>query len=320
MVRYLSEKDIRQVLSMPLAIEQVERAFVARAEGKAFDIARRRTRQPGGHLHILQGAAPELNVIGYKAYFIRPDKSRTSLIHLINSEQGNLEAILEADWIGQMRTGAATAVAVKYLAREDASVLGLFGSGRHAVTQLEAVCAVRAVREVKVFGRNADRVKSFCKDMERRVNTTVRPAVSREETVRGSDMIVTMTRSGEPLFDGRWLEPGQFIAATGANALDRREIDTETVKRSNLVVVDSREVAQGECGDLLPAFESGLIYWENVAELGEVIIGRRAGRTAGTQISLFESHGMALQDLYTGSAVLEKARAGGLGVDLPIGL
>jgi ornithine cyclodeaminase/alanine dehydrogenase-like protein (mu-crystallin family) len=320
MVRYLSEKDIRQVLTMPLAIEQVERAFVARAEGKAFDIARRRTRQPGGHLHILQGAAPELNVIGYKAYFIRPDKSRTSLIHLINSEQGNLEAILEADWIGQMRTGAATAVAVKYLAREDAGVLGLFGSGRHAVTQLEAVCAVRAVREVKVFGRNADRVKAFCADLERRVNAIVRPAVSREETVRGSDMIVTMTRSSEPLFDGRWLEPGQFIAATGANALDRREIDIETVKRSNLVVVDSREVAQGECGDLLPAFESGLIYWENVAELGEVIIGRRAGRTVTTQISLFESHGMALQDLYTGSAVLERARAGGLGVDLPIGL
>lgn len=233
MVRYLSDKDIRQVLTMSMAIDRVKRAFVARAEGKAFDVARVRTRQPGGHLHILQGAAPELNIIGYKAYFIKPDKSRTSLIHLINSEQGHLEAILEADWIGQIRTGAATAVAVDHLARKDASVLGLFGSGRHAVTQLEAVCAVRAVREVKVFGRDGDRVKSFCAAMEKRVNAIVRPAISREETVRGSDMIVTMTRSEVPLFDGRWLEPGQFIAATGSNALDRREIDTETVKRSD---------------------------------------------------------------------------------------
>jgi ornithine cyclodeaminase len=304
---------------MPAAIEQVERAFVARARGLAFDIPRRRTRQPGGHLHILQAAAPELNVIGYKAYYLQPNKSRTSLLHLINQERGNLEAMIESDCLGQIRTGAATAVAAKYLAREDSKVLGLFGSGRHAVTQLEAVCSVRGLREVKVFGRDAARVKSFCADMEKRVQTTVRPARSREDTVRGSDMIVTITRSSEPLFDGKWLEPGQFVAATGSNALDRREIDTETVRRADVIVVDSREVAQGECGDLLPAFESGLIYWENIADLGEVIIGRWPGRTSADQITLFESHGMALQDLYTGMFALDLARKNGTGLDLPIG-
>ena len=319
MVRYLSEADIRSVLTMPMAIERVEQAFIDRAHGKAFDIPRRRTRQPGGHLHILQGAAPEIDTIGYKAYYVRPGRSRTFLLHLLNHAQGNLEAILEADWMGQMRTGAATGVAAKHLSRPDSSVVGLFGSGRHAVTQLEATCAVRDIREVKVFGRNADRVKAFCNEMSEKVGTTVRPATSREETVRGSDIIVIMTRADEPLFDGAWLEPGQFISATGANALNRREIDLASVKRADLIVVDSVEVAAGESGDLLAGVEAGIIYWENIPTLGDVIIGRRPGRTSPEQVTLYESHGMALQDLYTGRRVLELATARGLGTDLPFG-
>jgi ornithine cyclodeaminase/alanine dehydrogenase-like protein (mu-crystallin family) len=319
MVRYLSEADIRAVLTMPIAIDRVERAFIDRAHGKAFDIPRRRTRQPGGHLHILQGAAPEINTIGFKAYYLRPDRSRTFLVHLINHAEGNLEAMLEGDWMGQMRTGAATGVAARYLAREDASVVGLFGSGRHAVTQLEAVCAVRRITEVKVFGRNVERLHSFCDEMSKKVNTVVRPATSREEAVRGSDIIVIMTRSDEPLFDGAWLEPGQFISATGANALNRREVDLTTVKRADVIAVDSVEVAMGECGDLLAGVETGIIYWENIPTLGDIIIGRRPGRTSAQQITLYESHGMGLQDLYTGRRVLELASARGLGIDLPIG-
>lgn len=319
MAFYLSEQDIQQLLTMTDALVQVERSFVARAEGVAFDIPRKRTRLPGGHLHILQGAAPELNVVGHKAYYLQPGKSRCSLLTLINREQGNLMAIIESDWLSQIRTGAATGVAIKHLARKDSTVLGLFGTGRHAVTQLMAACAVHSFNEVKVFGRDVDRLQAFCRDMEPKVGTVVRPAKSREETVKGSDVIITMTRAAEPLFDGRWVEPGQFIAATGANALDRREIDTETVRRSDYIVVDSREVAQGESGDLLPAFENGLLYWENTADLGEVIIGRRPGRTHSDQTILFESHGMALQDIFTGMHLLGLARARGLGADVPVG-
>lgn len=319
MVRYLSEADIRSVLTMPIAIERVEQAFVDRARGKAFDIPRRRTRQPSGHLHVVQGAAPEINTIGYKAYYVRADRSRSFLVHLLDHAQGNLDAILEAEWMGQMRTGAATGVAAKYLSRPDSSVLGLFGSGRHAVTQVEAVCAVRGIREVKVFGRSADRVKAFCDEMSGRVAARVRPAVSREETVRGSDIIVAMTKATEPLFDGAWLEPGQFIAATGANALNRRELDLASVKRADVIVVDSVQVAEGECGDLMAGFEAGIIYWENIATLGDVIVGRRPGRTLPEQVTLYESHGMALQDLYTGRRVLELAIAKGLGTELPMG-
>jgi ornithine cyclodeaminase/alanine dehydrogenase-like protein (mu-crystallin family) len=319
MVRYLSEADIRSVLTMPIAIDRVEQAFVDRARGKAFDIPRRRTRQPGGHLHVVQGAAPEINTIGYKAYYVRADRSRSFLVHLLDHAQGNLDAILEAEWMGQMRTGAATGVAAKYLSRPDSSVLGLFGYGRHAVTQVEAVCAVRGIREVKVFGRNADRVKAFCDEMSGKVPARVRPAASREETVRGSDIIVAMTKATEPLFDGAWIESGQFIAATGANALNRRELDLASVKRADVIVVDSVQVAEGECGDLMTGFEAGIIYWENIATLGDVIVGRRPGRTLPEQVTLYESHGMALQDLYTGRRVLELATAQGLGTELPMG-
>jgi ornithine cyclodeaminase/alanine dehydrogenase-like protein (mu-crystallin family) len=319
MVRYLNEADIRAVLTMPIAIERVEQAFIDRANGKAFDIPRRRTRQPGGHLHIVQGAAPEINTIGYKAYYARADRSRSFLVHLFDHAQGTLDAILESEWMGQMRTGAATGVAAKYLSRPDASVVGLFGTGRHAVTQLEALCTVRGIREVKVFGRDAGRVDAFCDEMSARVDARLRPARSREDAVRGSDIIVVMTRATEPVFDGRWLEPGQFISAAGANALNRRELDLASVKRADLIVVDSVQVAEGECGDLLAGVEAGFIYWENIPALGEVIVGRRPGRSRPEQVTLYESHGMALQDLYTGRRVLELAAARGLGTVLPMG-
>lgn len=319
MIRYLSEEDVKQLLDMQEAIKQVDCAFRARAYGNAFDVPRVRTRQPGGHLHILQAAAPELNYIGYKAYYIQPDKSRTSLLHLINMEEGNLEAIIESDWLGQIRTGAATAVALRTLARQDSHVLGLFGSGRHAQTQLEAVHAIASLSEVKVFGRNAQRVRIFCDKMSAKTGVLVRPALSREETVKGSDIVLTITRSSEPLFDGNWVEPGQCIVAVGSNAMERREIDLQTVRRADLVVVDSVQVAQKESGDLLGAYESGLIYWENVPDLGQVLVGQRPGRTGDGQIVLFESHGMALQDIYTGARILELARRQGIGEDLPIG-
>ncbi|MVW72834.1 ornithine cyclodeaminase family protein [Bordetella sp. 15P40C-2] len=319
MIRYLSESDVRELLTMDDAIAQVERAFRARATGRAFDVPRVRTRQPGGHLHILQGAAPEINFIGYKAYYIQPDKSRTSLLQLINMEQGNLEAIIQADWLGQIRTGAATAVAIRMLARNGSRVLGLFGSGRHAQTQLEAVCAVCDISEVKVFGRDQQRVRDFCAKMAAQTGVEVRPATSRQETVEGSDIVLTITRSREALFDGAWLEPGQCVVAVGSNAMDRQEIDLQTVRRADLIVADSVQVAQTESGDLLSAYESGLIYWENLPDLGQVLVGQRAGRTNEDQIILFESHGMALQDIYAGAHILELARSAGLGQDFPIG-
>jgi len=314
---YLSENDLRPLFRMTDAILEVERAFVGRATGKAFDIPRVRTRMPGGHLHILQCGSIELNLVGFKAYYIRPEE-HTSLLQLIDRDRGNLVAIMEAHWLGQVRTGAATAVAAKYLARRDAGVIGLFGSGRQATTQLEAICAARKVRKIKVFSRDAARLKTFCDAMSLRLDVAITPATSPEHVVRGSDIIITATRGGAPVFDGRWLEAGQLITAVGVNALDRFEIGIDAVKRADVIVVDSRDVARNESGDLLPAYEQGHIYWENISDLGEVILGR-GGRTDDEQVILFESHGMGLQDLYCGAFMLKQAKERGLGSILPFG-
>ncbi|MCC7081356.1 MAG: ornithine cyclodeaminase family protein [Burkholderiales bacterium] len=317
MVRYIKEDEVKRILRMADVVSCVEHAFRDRAQGKAFDIPRRRTLQPGGHLHILQAAAPQLNLIGFKAYYLKPE-SRTFYLHLINHQRGNQEALIEADWLGRMRTGAATGVATDALAPKSASVVACFGTGRHAQTQLEGVACVRRLTEVRAFGRNRERQAGFCDAMSRKLGVTVKPVHSEAEALAGAHIVNVMTRSDTPLFDGRLLAPGQHINAAGSNALDRREVDLEAVRRAR-VVVDSREVARGECGDLLPAIERGLLYWEQVADLGEVLIGQRPGRTSDDDITLFESHGMGLQDLYTGRHVLELARAQGVGVDLPIG-
>lgn len=318
MVRFIKEAEVRQILDMPTAVGLVERAFRDRTLGKAFDIPRRRTLQPGGHLHVLQAACPEINLIGFKAYYLKPD-ARTFYLHLINHQRGNQEALIEADWLGRIRTGAATGVATQYLARKDASVVACFGTGRHAQTQLEGVAAVRRLTDVRAFGRNRERQSNFCATMSSKLGIPVRPVHSEAAALDGADIVNVMTRSDTPVFDGRLLNAGQHINAAGGNALDRREVDLATIRRCAVIVVDSREVARGECGDLLPAIEQGLLYWENIPDLGEVIVGHRKGRESDAQITLFESHGMAMQDLYAGRHVLDVARERGIGVDIPIG-
>lgn len=308
---YLSQAQVEPLLSMPDAIEQVDRALRDRSAGQAFDMPRQRTRLPGGSLNIVQGASLTLGLLGFKAYYVLPH-GHTSVLNLINRDTGRLEAILEAHWLGMIRTGAATGVAARQFARPDARVMGMFGSGRQAQAQLEAVCAVRPIEQAKVYSRDRAKLEAFCDRMATRVKARVEPARSPQEAVDGSDVVVTITRGGGPVFDGQWLAPGTFVAAAGVNAIDRKEIDAHTVARSR-VVVDSRETARVESGDLLSAYESGMLHWETVPELGEALAGRARVRESADDIVLFESHGMALQDIYCGAHVLGAARAAGTG-------
>lgn len=221
MVRYIRNEEAEQILTMPKAIELVEQAFRDLADGRAFDSPRRRVRQPRGHLHILQAVAPKINVAGFKAGYSR----RSSLVHLYDYERAKYEAIIEADWMGRMRTAATTAVGTRLLARADAKVVACFGTGRHGGFQLEAVCAVRKIKDAKVFGRNEERVANFCATMSKKLGITVRAVKTAREAVADADIINVMTPSATPVFDGAWLDPGQHVNATGSNALDRREVD-----------------------------------------------------------------------------------------------
>lgn len=316
MAVYLTEDDVAQVLTMAMAMAGVERAHRAHAAGRAIDVPRQRTRTPQTQLHLLQGALLDEDVIGYKAY----TSNRLGVrfwVHLFSAETGELRAVVEANRLGMMRTGAASGVATRLLARPDACVAGVFGAGWQAEGHLRAIAAARALREVKVFSRRRERGQAFCTRLQADLGITVRPVDDAEAAVRGSDLVGTVTTSPKPLFDAAWLEPGTHINAAGSNALIRRELDEETVARCALVAVDAVPTALGEAGDLFPLLEKGRLHAGQLVELGALLAGQRPGRSDAAAITLFESQGMAIQDLAVATDVVAAARAAGLGRPWP---
>lgn len=317
MAYFLREADVKQLLTMDIALEWTGRSLRDRALGKAIDIPRVRTHIPQGIQHVLQAAAPELGYIGFKYYYTRPT-GKVFYVHLTDIETGKLTAIIEAVWMSNVRTGAASGVATQALAREDASVVGQIGAGFQAIGQLEAVCAVRRITKAKVFSRNADKAAAFCRAMSDKLGLPVEPAATPRDAVRGAHVVNVITKAVTPVLEGAWLEPGQHINAAGSNALNRAEIDEATVERCTLVTVDARGTAQAECGDLAPLVKRGRLSWDTLTEIGDVLAGKTPGRRSADDITLYESHGMGIQDLYVGAKVLELARARGIGTELPM--
>ena len=318
MALLLRESHVEQLLTMPTTLELIERVHREYSTGNAIDVPRERTRLPKAALHILQGAVPSAGVFGYKAYTSSREGVRF-LVHMFSAENGRLEGVVEANHLGMMRTGAAGGVAAKWLAREDARVAGIFGSGWQAQGQLEALSHVRRLERVKVFSRTAEKVAKFCDRMRRKLSLEVVPAASPEDCVKASDIVVTITTSATPVFDGEWIAPGTHVNAAGSNSLLRQEIDETTVRKADPVVVDSRPSAMKEAGDLLPLLEKGRLHVGALTELGEVIAGIRPGRTSPGQVTLFESQGMAMQDLVIAAELVRLARGRGMGEELALG-
>lgn len=316
MALYLSEDDVKQLLTMDMAIEGVESAHRDLALGQAIDIPRARSRLPQTALHILQGALPAQGVLGYKAYTSNRSGNRF-LVHLFDAASGVLRAVISADYLGMMRTGATSGVASRWLARPDASVAGVFGAGWQAEGHVRAICAALPLTRVKVFSRKAEKLQAFCQRLSELTGVAVVPAGSAEETVRGSDLLGTVTTAAQPLFDAEWLEPGVHINAAGSNALIRQELSEAAVRRCDVIAVDAVPTALAEAGDLLPLLEKGRLHERQLLELGDVVIARRSGRESAEQITLFESQGMAIQDLAVALRVVQAAEAQGVGTPLP---
>lgn len=317
MALFLTEDAVRQLLTMEMALEAVEAAHRAHALGRAIDIPRQRTRVPTSSLHILQGALLDEGVIGYKAYTASKAGTRF-LVHLFDASEGRLLAVIEADYLGMMRTGAAGGIAAKHMARPEAAIVGMIGAGWQAQGQLAALCKVRTLRQVKLFSRNAERCRLASAEFAQRFGVEVVPVATAEAAVRDSDIAVTITTSATPVLQGDWLSPGAHVNAAGSNALIRRELDEKAVARAARICVDSRETALREAGDLLPALEKGRLHAGQLIELGEVVAGIRPGRVDGREITLFESQGMAIQDLALAQRLYALARLHGLGSQLPI--
>ncbi|HYN89884.1 MAG TPA: ornithine cyclodeaminase family protein [Ardenticatenaceae bacterium] len=317
MALFLNEADVTRLADVRMALEAVELAFREQGSGQAVNEPRRRVRQPNGTLHFMAGALTQMGYWGFKAYTTTREGARF-LVNLYDAASGRLLALIEANRLGQLRTGAASGVATRYCARPDAGRLGLFGSGFQAETQLEAIAAVRDLREVRVYSRTPEHRQEFAETMSRRLGLTVAPVESARAVVEDCDIVTTITSAREPLFDGRWLAPGTHVNAAGGNALTRAEVDTATIARASRIFVDDKEQARIESGELLQAAERNVLNWQRVRELGDVVAGVVPGRGTPDEITLFASHGIALWDIALAARVYEAARVARVGQEVQL--
>jgi len=311
----LRESDVEALSSMKMAIDAVEQAFMLQGKALSHLAPRRRCPIGKGTLHVMSSSLPTLGYAGLKSYTNIEGAYRFTV--LLYKDDGQLVAVIEADKLGRLRTGAASGVATKYMAREDASTLGVIGAGGQARSQIEAICAVRPVKKVVVYSRTRDKLKNFCEETAAAVGVDVQPAASPEEAVRGMDIVVTATTSETPVLKGKWLKKGTHVNAIGSNFLSKCELDVEAVRQCACVVVDSCEQAQLECGDLAQAAEAGDFYWEDARDLGLVVLGEYPGREDSSEITLFESQGIALEDIVLAARIYEEAVKNGKGEQLP---
>lgn len=315
MALLLKEKDVTELLDMQIALNAVEEVLRDQAEGAATNRPRYRVAMPTSQLHVLAAGDRRLGVYGLKTY-TASRKGARFLVLLYESETGDLLAMMEADRLGQMRTGAASGVATKYMAREDAETVGIYGTGWQAESQLMAVCAVRQIKSIKAYSRKPENREAFAAKMTALLDVEVLPVATPEEAARNQAIIITITSGREPVLRGEWIEPGAHINAAGSNFLSKAEVDVETVRRATVIAVDSIEQSKVEAGDLLPAIERGVITWESVTELGRIIAGRDTGRNSAEDITLFKSNGIALEDISTALRVYHLAKERGIGEEI----
>jgi alanine dehydrogenase len=312
----LSESDVRKVLTMPLALEAVEDSFRRLAEGSILVEPRRRLNIPGkSYLHYMAAGDSAAGYMGLKIYTSTRGGLRF-LIPLFDAESGDLLVLVEADYLGQMRTGAASGVATKFLARRDARTVAIVGTGSQARTQLQAVAAVREIESIRAYSRDPGRREAFAEEMTARLKIPVRAVESAERAVRNADIVITSTTATQPVASGAWLAPGTHINAIGANFPQKRELDDEAIRRADLIVVDFREQARIEAGDLIHPFGEDASRWDTVHELAGIVAGKTSGRTSADQITLFKSSGIASEDVVAAGRVYELARERRLGREI----
>ncbi len=318
MALFLNEQEVVRLLPMKECIEALERAFAHAGSGLVDNKPRSRIRMPGGFFHFMAAADAGQGVFGYKAYpsFAGPGGSKM-LVMLYDYQSGELLACMEAGRLGQIRTGAASGLATRYMARDSAATAAIIGSGFQARTQLEAVCAVREIKEARVFSRRQERREDFARRSSERLGVDVRPVESAQECVEGADIVVAITSARDPVLMGDWLASGSHVNAAGGNHWLRREIDEAAALRSEVIVVDDLEQAKMECGDLMWLEPRGSFRWDMAHRLQDVVTGRIPGRLTQEGVTLFESMGVALEDIAAADLVYRKALEQGIGQNLP---
>ena len=306
---YLREADVDALLTPADAVEAVEGCFERLARGVVENRPRYRIGLDEGLLHVMGAADLELGVAGLKTY-VGFGEGAKFVVALFAADRPELLALVEADRLGQRRTGAASAVAARHLARPGASTLGVIGCGWQAECQIECIrAALPSVERVVVFCRDEKRRLEFCRRLD------AEPAEYNREAAE-QDVVVTITTSRDPVLRGEWLQPGALVCAAGANRIQARELDNAVVERASFVCCDSKEQARLEAGDLAEPVERGVLDWLEVHELAEVVGGEVKGRQSDDDVVLFKSLGIAAEDLAVAKLVLDRAQERGLGTAL----
>jgi ornithine cyclodeaminase/alanine dehydrogenase-like protein (mu-crystallin family) len=313
---YLTGHDVAELLHMDAAIELVEAAWRAEAQGQAASHPRYRMKSGGALMHVLGGTLENSGVLGVKTYVTTKDAA-TFAVLLFSAKDSRLLAVIEADRLGQIRTGAASGVATRHMARPDANIAAIIGSGWQARAQLEAIAAVRTLREARVYSRSADNRQQFATEMGEKLGLNVKACDSVEAAVLGAHIISTATSAKEPVLFGRQIAAGAHINAMGSNAPGRREIDGEAVLRAAVIATDLLEQARVEAGDLIPLVEAGRLHWDQVVPMAAIVAGKEPGRRSMNDVTIFKSHGVAIEDLTVAEHVWREAVALGCGTSLP---
>jgi alanine dehydrogenase len=306
---YLTEADVEALLTPADAIAAVESSFERLARGAVDNRPRMRQKADGGAFAVMSAVDHELRLAGVKSY-AWVAAGTPFVVCLFDLDRGEVAAVIEADKLGQLRTGAASAVAAKYLAGEGAASLGVLGCGWQAESQVLCIReAVPTVERVVAYCRTEKSLAKFCKKVKAEAGETHRDPAEQE-------IVVTVTTSRDPVLRGEWLVPGALVCAVGANDRRARELDNAVLERASFVCCDSLEQAKLESGDLIEPIEQGILDWLEVNELQEVVAGEIQGRQSAEDIVLFKSNGIAAWDVAAGALALERARQQGVGVEL----
>lgn len=322
----LSQTEIRELLPMDRCIDLMAVALTGLSSGEAVNPLRNGFLLPdrSGFLAVMPGYTAEPAALGLKVIAIFPDNhgseldSHQGIVALFDTRNGRPLAILEASEITAIRTAAASGLATRLLAREDASELAILGSGTQARTHLEAMAAVRSLTKVRVFSPHREHREDFAARARRR-DLPVAAVDSAEEAVRGADLICTTTTSADPVVHSDWIQPGAHINAAGSSVANARELDTESVVRARLFV-DCRESTLNEAGDFLIPKKEGAVVDDHIqGELGEILVGKIPGRQSEDEITLFKSLGVAVEDLVAATYVYNEAKSRGVGTEVELG-
>jgi alanine dehydrogenase len=300
---YVKESDVAALLDMPSAIQALRDAFAARAHGEAVIVPRTRWEFGDKRLNVMGGGLQSPYRYALKSY-------GSGAYHVLLYSAQGLLAVIEANNLGQIRTGAASAVATEKMARPNAGKVGLIGAGRQARTQALALKAIGRLKELAVFARNRDNLDAFRAELAKELAVPVRAAASAEAAVAGADIVVTATNASKPVLMNEWLAPGTHVNAMGANAAARREIDPDIVLRASLVVTDDVEQAKMEAGEFIDLANAGRLDWSKVMPLHQ-IVGAQTVQRGDRDITLFKSLGVGLEDVAVASVIYDRAMASG---------